>query len=207
MCKTDRKEMEMTSSISTLLRPAFLIGFLWISFCVAAEPSQLESKSVTALMRQMTGAWEVESRMWPGPDAKPIDLPPARARRELIRDSFLHEVMEPQGKAAEAAFTRTAHLTYNALNQQYEHFTIDSRLPQMMTYVTPGANKVRDGKVELTGSTSFVAPEWGTRKNVPFMYRLTMSPIQADSQVVQLFLTEQNGEGKEFLAFEYVYRR
>jgi hypothetical protein len=76
----------------------------------------------------------------------------------------------------------------------------------MMSYVAPGANKVRDGKVELIG-TSFVAPEWGAKKNVAFMYRLTIGPVESNSQVVQLFLTEQNGEGAEFLAFEYVYRR
>ncbi len=76
----------------------------------------------------------------------------------------------------------------------------------MMSYAAPGANKMCDGKVELIG-TSFVAPQWGEKKNVPFMYRLTLGPVQNGRQVVQMFLTEQNGEGDEFLAFEYVYER
>jgi hypothetical protein len=144
--------------------------------------------------------------MWPGPDAKAIDLPQSVARRELIRDAYLQEVMEPSDQSAAPPFTRTAYFSYNPINQQYEYFSLDNRLPQMMTYVAPGANKVRDGKVELLG-TSFVAPEWGAKKNVAFMYRLTIGPVERNSQTVQLFMTEQNDRADEFLAFEYVYRR
>ena len=73
-------------------------------------------------------------------------------------------------------FNRVAYFSLNPLNQQYEYVSVDSRLPQMMSYVVPGANKTRQGKVELSGA-SFVAPEWGTNKNVPFMYRLVIGPV------------------------------
>jgi len=82
----------------------------------------------------------------------------------------------------------------------------DSRAPQMMSYVAPGANKTREGKVELSGGV-FVAPEWGKAKNVPFIYRLTVGEVKDNRQIVQLFLTEQSVSAKEFLAFEYVYIR
>lgn len=196
----------MIRVIPALLQIGRLVWFCAISIPAGAQDAQSKSASVTALMRQMTGAWQVSSRMWPGPDAKAIELPPSVARRELIGEAYLQEVMQPVDKAAASAFTRTAYFSFNPTNQQYEYFSLDTRLPQMMTYVVPGANKVRDGKVELTG-TSFVAPEWGAKKNVAFVYRLTIGPVESNSQVVQLFLTEQNGEGKEFLAFEYVYRR
>jgi hypothetical protein len=182
------------------------LSCLVLSGPASAQDSVSTPASVTALMRQMTGTWQVRSRMWPGPDTKPVDLPPAIAHRELIRASYLQEVMEPGDKSAEPPFTRVAYLSYNSMNQQYEYFSLDSRLPQMMSYVLPGANKARDGKIELRGTT-FVAPEWGAEKNVAFMYRIAIGSVESDKQAVQLFLTEQNGKGSEFLAFEYVYSR
>jgi hypothetical protein len=144
--------------------------------------------------------------MWPGPNARAVDLPPAAARRDVVSGAYMREVMEPADGSAQDAFTRVAFFCYNSVNSQYEYFSLDSRLPQMMSYAIPGANKIRGGKVELTG-TSFVASEWGTEKNVPFMYRLAIAPVERGRQVMQLFLTEQSGHGKEFLAFEYVYSR
>jgi hypothetical protein len=189
-----------------LFRLACLAGLLSLaSFAYGQEPAAGKSASVTLLIRQMVGTWDVRPRMWPGPDATAVDLPRATARRDIVGDAFLQEVMEPTDKSGQALFTRVAYFSYNQINQQYEYFSLDSRLPQMMTYVVPGANKERGGRIELVG-TSFVAPEWGTEKNVPFMYRLTVGPVDENRQVVQLFLTEQAGR-KEFLAFEYVYSR
>ena len=196
----------MIRPISAPLQLACLFWLVSMSTPANAQDTESTSTSVTTLMRQMTGTWHVRSRMWPSPNAKAIELPAALARREFIRDTFLQEVMEPSDKAPEPAFTRIAYLSYNSINQQYEYFSIDSRLPQMMSYAAPGTNKMRDGKVELIG-TSFEAPQWGEKKNVPFMYRLSLGPVQNGRQVVQMFLTEQNGEGEEFLAFEYVYER
>ena len=52
----------------------------------------------------------------------------------------------------------------------------------------------------------FVAPEWGSAKNVPFNYRLTIGRIEVGKQTVQLYLTTQKVlQKKEFLAFKYVY--
>lgn len=183
------------------------IGLLSVGFLAhGEEPAAGKQGSVTSLVQQMVGTWNVQSRMWPGPNTKALDLPPAVARRELVAGAFLREVMQPAEGSKQERFERVAHFSYNTLNQQYEYFSQDSRLPQMMSYLIPGANKERNGKVELAG-TSFVAPEWGRGKNVPFMYRLTVGPVEGDRQVLQLFLTEQNGRGEEFLAFEYDYRR
>lgn len=198
--------MKAISPVTSLLQVAWLVWLVFLSSVACAEDPVNKATSVTALMRQMSGTWQVQARMWPGRDAKAVDLPPAVARRELIRDAYLQETMEPGEKSEGAPFTRVAYFSYNWINQQYEYFSLDSRLPQMMSYALPGANKTRDGNVELSG-TSFVAPEWGVQKNVPFMYRLAIGPVESNRQVIQLFLTEQSGEGSEFLAFEYVYRR
>jgi hypothetical protein len=199
--------MSMTRNVSILLRIVCLMGVASLaSVAYAADAGASKSASVTDLVRQMVGTWQVKARMWPSPAAKAVDLPPATARRELKSDAFLEEVMEPTGKVADSAFTRIAYFSFNPVNQQYEYFSLDSRLPQMMSYAIPGANKTRGGNIELVG-TSFIAPEWGPQKNVPFMYRLTLGPVENNQQVVQLYLKEQNGTGTEFLAFEYVYSR
>jgi hypothetical protein len=199
--------MAEKGSVVASLRLACL-GSLTAIACIAYgqnSPAGI-SPSVTPLVRPMVGTWSVRARMWPAPDAPAIDLPPATARRRLVADAFIEEVMEPAANSNQERFTRVAYFSYNPVNRQYEYFSLDSRAPQMMSYVTPGANKVREGSVELAGST-FVAAEWGNRKNVPFMYRLTVHPVEGNRQRVQLFLTEQAPHGKEFLAFEYVYSR
>lgn len=170
------------------------------------ESAAAKAESITPMIRQMAGTWKVQSKMWPAPNATAFDLAPAIARREVVRNAYLQEVMDLAGEPGPAAFTRVAYFVYNTINQQYEYFSVDSRLPQLMSYTVPGANRTRGGTVELTGS-SFVAPEWGTKKNVPFIYRLTIGPVEQNKQVVQLFLTEQKGQSAEFLAFEYVYTR
>ncbi len=153
-----------------------------------------KTESVTPLMEQTVGIWNVQQRMWTGPDAKALDLPPAVASRRLIGNAYLEEAMEPARASEQAQFTRTAYLNYNAINRQYEYFSLDSRAPQMMSYVAPGANKTREGKVELSGGV-FVAPEWGKAKNAPFIYRLTVGEVKDSRQIVQLFLTEQSVSG------------
>jgi hypothetical protein len=186
-----------------------LVGLLSLaSFAYGADTSSGsdQSTSVTSMMRQMVGTWDVEAKMWPAPGAQAIELPAAIARRELVGAAFLQETMEPAKPSQQNAFTRMAYFSYNPVNRQYEYFSLDSRLPQIMSYAVPGANRIRGENVELAG-TSFVAPEWGAKKNVPFMYRLAVGPVRGNRQVVQLFLTEQRADAAEFLAFEYVYTR
>ena len=171
-----------------------------------AQDSKTAGKALALRLEDMAGTWKVSSRMWPAADAQPIDLPPAIARRELLEGAFLQEIMEPAENADGPAFTRVAYVTYNSVYRQYEYFSLDTRLPQMMTYVIPGANKAQGNKVDLLGRT-FVAPAWGAEKNVPFSYRIVIGAVEADRQLVQLFLTKLDGAGTEFLAFEYVYTR
>ena len=196
----------MTTRRSRIPRLASLLCVAaWMTLVPAAhgEPA---SGSVTSLIRQMAGNWRVEPKMWPGPDAKAIDLPQATAQRRIVNGAFLHEEMTPAAESQQEAFARVAYVSFNTINQQYEYFSLDSRLPQMMSYTLPGANEMRGGQLELRG-TSFVAPAWGQANNVPFMYRLTIGAVEGDRQIVRLFLKEQRPQAKEFLAFEYLYIR
>jgi hypothetical protein len=182
-----------------------------IALCSVAHAQNAPSKnSAPTLMQQMVGTWKVQQRMWPSFGAEAINLPPAVARRHLMAGGFLEEVMEPAKKSRKASFTRIAYFNYNAVNQQYEYFSLDSRAPQMMNEwsdkTEEQSNRGKEG-IKLNGG-SFVAPQWGEAKNVAFTYRLAVGGIESNSQVVQLYLTPQAGESpREFLAFEYVYTR
>lgn len=165
------------------------------------------SKTATPLLQQMVGTWDVQQRMWPGPGAEAINLPQAVARRRLIEDAYLQEIMELSQKSKQGSFTRTAYFNYNSVSQQYEYFSVDSRAPQQMNYESEKQDTHVAGTLKLNGGI-FVASQWGEARNVAFKYRLTVGAVENNRQVVRLYLTPQAGQSaKEFLAFEYVYTR
>ena len=145
-----------------------------------------------------------------GSGAEAINLPSAIARRRMVGGAFLEEVMELAQGAGGESFTRIALFNYNAVNQQYEYFSLDTRAPQVMhekSYEAGGEGKAHDKRGITLYGDSFVA-RWGEKTNAAFRYRLTIGEVEKYRQVVQLFLTPQSAEGaKEFLAFEYVYTR
>jgi hypothetical protein len=75
----------------------------WILTATLAfgQESGGKPESITPMIRQMAGTWRVQSTMWPAPNATAVDLPPAIARREIVRNAYLQEVM-PQGGIADA---------------------------------------------------------------------------------------------------------
>jgi hypothetical protein len=163
------------------------------------------------LIQQMIGNWDVRQRMWPGAAAQAIDLPPAVAHRVLIGSTILQETMTLASESGEAPFTRVAYFDHNAVSQQYEYFSLDTRAPQMMNErsLAAGAesNSQHSGALTLYGDR-FVAPQWGESKNVPFRYRIVVGEVEQEQQAVRLYLTPLSGANiKEFLAFEYVYTR
>ena len=84
------------------------------------------------LLSTMVGTWDVAQRIWTGPGAEPMVFPPAVARRRLIGDVFLEEVMETTGSNQDP-FTRIAYMNYNGVNHRYEWVSMDTRAPQMMS--------------------------------------------------------------------------
>jgi Protein of unknown function (DUF1579) len=167
--------------------------------------------SVPRLIERMAGTWNVAEQMWPGPDAAAVTLPPAVARRRLVGGAFLQEVMEAASNAKADRFTRVAYLDYNAVDQQYEYVSLDTRAPQVMvekTYALDARGAAAgDGPLTLYGG-SFVAPRWGAFVNAAFRYRLVVGPVANGRQVVQLYLTPLAATpAREFLAFQYVYTR
>jgi hypothetical protein len=159
------------------------------------------------LIADMAGAWTVEEWMWPGPGAAAIALPSAIARRELVGKDFVQEVMNSVANAKDP-FTRISYFGYNAVNRQYEYFSLDTRAPQMMNERSAGTTaQPSPDSINLLGGI-FVAPQWGPDKNAAFRYRLVVGRIEGNQQTVELYLTPLSASsGREFLAMRYVYNR
>ena len=203
--------MRLRKPVVHALSLALLAGvghFSLPSAVQAQNPSRnaVGDSAPPTLIQQMAGTWNVRQRMWPGPGASAKDLAPAIAHRRLVEGVFVEEVMESAEKGGPEPFTRTSYFNYNAVTRQYEYFSLDSRLPQMMNERSKSSGPVEPGMdgIKLYGGR-FVAPRWGAATNVEFTYRLTMGEIQDERQIVHLYLTP--GSGREFLAFEYVYTR
>jgi hypothetical protein len=181
-----------------------------VGFTLAASPALpaiAQSPPPTpGLVRGMLGTWSVEQWMWPSPNAPAMHLPAAVAERRTIAGSFIQETMStPPG--AKDAFSRISYFGYNAVNRQYEYFSIDTRAPQMMNERSAEGDDASAASrgVNLIGGT-FVAPQWGDARDAAFRYRLVVGPIQGDHQEVDMYLTPLSAAAQpEFLAFKYVY--
>ena len=98
------------------------IGFLAASTAAAAASGPAPADNMPPLIRDMAGTWQVQQRMWPAPNAEPLNLPAAVARRRLL-GGFLQEDMRARSAKPGDAFTRVAYFNYNPVSQQYEYFS------------------------------------------------------------------------------------
>lgn len=176
-----------------------------------AKPGATSPGPQETLLRQMVGTWNVEPRMWTGPNAEPIKLPAAVARRRLVGGMFLEEVMEAASGSGQDPFTRIAHFNYNQVTQRYEANSMDTRGPQMMyekSYEDSASNAgQKQHVVKFYLEDNFVLPQWGNTANAAFKGRKVIE-IEKHRQVVRLYWTPLTGESaREFLATEYVYTR
>jgi hypothetical protein len=167
------------------------------------------AQETSPLLQSMVGTWEVQQRMRSGPGAAAVELPSAIARRELVGGKYLEETMEPRSSVTTQAFHRNAFLNYNSVTRRYEYTSLDTRAPQLMMEMSRPVDPRRVPAAELIlQGGDFLAPEWGSAKNVRFKYRLSIGEIKNDQQTIQLFLTPTSVlPHEEFLAFEYVYTR
>ena len=167
------------------------------------------AQQTSPFLQSMVGTWDVQQQMRSGPDAAAVELPSAIARRELVGGKYLEETMEPTSGAATQAFHRNAFINYNSVTRRYEYTSLDTRAPQLMMEMSRPVDpkRVPGAELKLQGG-AFLAPEWGSAKNVRFKYRLSIGEIKNGQQTIQLFLTPVTVlPNEEFLAFEYVYTR
>lgn len=173
----------------------------------ATANDQAHGDSAANLVHSMLGTWDVKEWMWQAPGGAAVSLPSAVAQRRLVGNGFIQEVMRA-APGSQGAFTRYAYFGYNAVNQNYEYFSLDTRAPQMMNERSFGPGGGASGNsIDLQGG-AFVAPRWGTLTNAAFRYRLVVGPVRHDRQEVVLYLTPLSGAGQpEFQAFKYLYTR
>ena len=99
------------------MRPRCLLAILaatCLSSVAAQErPDSAATGAPPALIREMSGTWRVEQRMWTGAGTQPLTLPSAIARRRLVDGGFVEEVMEKLPQAEGDPFTRIAYLNFN----------------------------------------------------------------------------------------------
>lgn len=161
----------------------------------------------TPLLESMVGRWDVTQKMWTGPDTEPVALPDAVAVRVMAAGGgFIDEQMSA-AKPSKEPFTRTSHINYNAIDGVFEYFSIDTRAPQQMHYQSQAVPANSLNALSFKGGT-FVAGQWGDKKNVAFAYRVELSAIAGDRQDLRLHLRPlEAGAPREFVAFYYEYRR
>jgi hypothetical protein len=203
--------MKLTATFSRSAR-VLLCSLGTLAMAVTASAAimgpQAHADAAATLVHSMLGTWDVKEWMWQAPGGTAVALPTAVAQRQLVGNDFIQEVMSAT-PGSQGAFTRIAYFGYNAVNQSYEYFSLDTRAPQMMNERSFGASGGASGgsSIDLLGST-FVAPQWGKFTNAAFRYRLVVGPVQHDRQEVVLYLTPLSGAGQpEFEAFKYLYTR
>jgi hypothetical protein len=205
-CKLEEHTVSIPAPSSRPMIAGWLILLLpFLAPTVASSAAQSEAGGLPTLLREMAGTWDVKEWMWPGPGASPMALPAAIAHRRLVGSKFLQESMTGLPGSGDP-FDRIAFFDYNPVSGQYEYFSLDTRAPQMMN--ERSVEPAKPGRpIDLYGGI-FVATQWGSATNVPFRYRLSVGPIQGNSQTVELYLTPMRAAGgPEFLAFKYLYTR
>lgn len=185
--------------LTSLLLPA---GTLLAA--LVAAPAQQDQP---AMLATMAGTWDVEQRMWTAADAPATEMPPAVAERRVpAGGGYLTETMT-LAQGGPAPFTRTAHLGFNAVDGVWEYVSMDSRAPQLMAYRSQPLGTDARGPFHFAGG-SFVAAEWGSRRNAGFAYRVDLSPVSDGKQRLILHLRPlEAGGAREFKAFEYLYTK
>lgn len=109
------------------------------------------------LIGGQVGDWRVRQRVWSSATAEPIELPPMVARRRMVGDVFLEEVMEAARDSEQEPFTRIAYLSFNPINRRFEHVTLDSRYPPIM-FETSVDDTVEDGGAITLYVSGFATP-------------------------------------------------
>jgi hypothetical protein len=157
------------------------------------------------LLQSMTGVFAVENRIWPEPGADPM-VARAVARRRMIGDLYLEEIMEPPPGSAQPDFSRVCYLDFSTLNRQWEYVAFDTRLPAALMFETSVDDAVIDGNTIVLHLPSFVLPGWGTEVTGQSVRQRREITVQnPDRQVVRQYWTLP--ATAPYLAVDYVYSR
>jgi hypothetical protein len=158
----------------------------------------------TELLRTAVGTFDVHSQLWPTEGAEPI-VTDAVARRRMVDDIYLEEIMEP-GAAGPEPFNRICYLDFNPLSRRWEYVSLDTRIPAQLMYELSNDYTLGDQSTVVLHLPSFVLPGWGTEvtgQSVRQRREITLS--NPDHQEVRQYWSLPNAS--EYLAVEYLYSR
>jgi len=159
----------------------------------------------TELLRPLRGTFAVENRLWPAPGADPV-ISAAIARRRLVDDMYLEEVMAPASGAGQPAFTRISYLNFNVLNRRWEYVSLDTRIPAQLMYELSEDDKVEDGQTLVLHLPGFTLPGWGSEVTGQWArQRREIALDSPDRQTMRQYWTLP--AAREYLAVTYVYTR
>lgn len=152
-----------------------------------------------AWMTPLAGMWDVEMRVWAGPDAEPFAIPGMTAEREMILGGrYLREVLS----GGDGTPMREATMGYNRLDGRFELVTVDSFEPGQMVYLG------REGDAESSVSMFGVSTEAGmgaepTGRKRDLRFEFT---IEDEDTNVQRIYVRYPGE-QEYLFVEQRFNR
>jgi hypothetical protein len=200
----------MTSRSTIILGALFGASSLLFSPPILAQdtqPSALELMLApgprTEALAQRVGRWAVTMTFRPTPEAEPVIDDDIIADRTMIGGIYMQEIMRPSDGSATPNFRRIAYLSWNRLNDRYDHVSLDTRYPRIMDYTNFGV----DGSNEITFYIErFVDPGFGPELEGRGMrMRQVVSFDGPDTETVRQYWTPPGGG--EWLVVEYRYRR
>ena len=158
----------------------------------------------TALLRTAVGTFDVHSQLWPADGAEPI-VTDAVARRRMVDDLYLEEIMEP-GTGASEPFSRICYLDFNPLSGRWEYVSLDTRIPAQLMYELSNDHILGDRSTVVLHLPTFTLPGWGTEvTGQSVRQRREITLANPDHQEVRQYWSLPNAS--EYLAVEYLYSR
>jgi len=159
----------------------------------------------TELLRPLSGTFTVENRLWPEPGAEPVSSV-AVARRRMVDDMYLEEVMEPPAGDGQPAFTRISYLGFNAVNRRWEYVSLDTRIPAQLMYELSVDDTLGAGQVLVLQLPGFTLPGWGPEVTGQWArQRRELALENPDRQAMRQYWTLP--AVPEYLAVTYEYTR
>lgn len=156
------------------------------------------------LLRTAVGIFDVRSQLWPQAGAEPIATN-AVARRRMVDDMYLEEVMEP-GPGASEPFSRICYLDFNPLSRRWEYVSLDTRIPAQLMYELSNDDHLGDRSAVVLHLPVFSLPGWGaTVTGQSVRQRREIVLADPDRQEVRQYWTLP--DAPEYLAVEYLYTR
>ena len=156
------------------------------------------------LLRTAAGLFDVHSRLWPEAGAEPIATD-AVARRRMVDDMYLEEIMEPRPGATEP-FSRICYLDFNPLSRRWEYVSLDTRIPAQLMYELSSDESLVDRSTVVLHLPAFTLSGWGAKvTGQSVRQRREIALADPDRQEVRQYWTLP--DAPEYLAVEYIYTR